>query len=50
MSESPDPLHEVIAQRTAALRGREPVWVPGAHDHEVCLDRPEVLAEFLASC
>lgn len=49
VSESPDPLHGAIAERIAALVGREPVRVAGAHDHEVYLDRPEVLAEFLAA-
>ena len=49
VSESPDPLHEDIAHRIAALVGREPVRVPDARDHEVYLDHPEVLAAFLAS-
>ncbi len=49
VSEIPDPLNGAIADRIAALVGREPVRVPGAHDHEVHLDRPEVLAEFLAA-
>jgi pimeloyl-ACP methyl ester carboxylesterase len=48
MSESPEPLHEDIAHRIAALLGREPVRVPDAKTHEVYLEHPEVLAAFLA--
>jgi hypothetical protein len=47
VSETPDPLHEAIAQRLAELTGRPVVTVKGAGSHEVYLDNPDVLADFL---
>lgn len=47
LSETPDPLHETIAQRLAELTGRPPLTVKGAGSHEVYLDNPAVLADFL---
>jgi pimeloyl-ACP methyl ester carboxylesterase len=45
----PDPLHASIAARLGELVGRPPEVVPGAHDHEVYLREPEVLAAFVAA-
>jgi pimeloyl-ACP methyl ester carboxylesterase len=47
VSESPNPLHQAIAERIADLTGDRPVTVEGAGHHEVYLDNPRVLADFL---
>jgi pimeloyl-ACP methyl ester carboxylesterase len=44
---APDPLHEAIAERIADLTAARPVTVDGAGHHEIYLDDPQVLAEFL---
>jgi pimeloyl-ACP methyl ester carboxylesterase len=49
VGEAPSPLHAAIAERLAAELGAPPLVVAGADDHEVYLDRPEVLADALAS-
>jgi pimeloyl-ACP methyl ester carboxylesterase len=43
-----DPLHAAVAEQFATALGRLPLVVAGA-DHEVYLDRPEVLADALAA-
>ena len=45
----PSPLHAAIAERLAAGLGTVPLVVAGADDHEVYLQRPEVLAVALAA-
>ena len=47
VSEAPNPLHRAIAERIAELTGEQPVTVDGAGHHEVYLDDPRVLANFL---
>lgn len=47
LSETPDPLHQAIADRLAQLTGKAPVTVDGAGTHEVYLESPEVIADFL---
>jgi pimeloyl-ACP methyl ester carboxylesterase len=42
------PLHAAVAGRLAEELGTPPLVVDGADDHEVYLDRPEVLAEALS--
>jgi pimeloyl-ACP methyl ester carboxylesterase len=44
---APDPLHQAIAERIAELTGDRPVTIDGAGHHEVYLDDPRVLADFL---
>jgi hypothetical protein len=45
----PVPVHQAISHRLAELTGHAPVTVKGAGSHEVYLERPEVLADFLQS-
>jgi pimeloyl-ACP methyl ester carboxylesterase len=47
VSEAPNPLHQAIGERIAELTGDPPVTVEGASHHEVYLDEPQVLADFL---
>ena len=47
LSETPDPLHRAIADRLAELTGHPPVTVAGAGSHEVYLEDPEVVADFV---
>jgi pimeloyl-ACP methyl ester carboxylesterase len=47
VSEAPNPLHQAIAERIAELTGEPPVTVDGAGHHEIYLDDPRVLANFL---
>jgi pimeloyl-ACP methyl ester carboxylesterase len=49
VGERPDPTHQAIAEALAPLTGRPYQRVSGADDHEIYLDRPEVLATWLAS-
>jgi hypothetical protein len=43
-----NPLLGAIAAELGAVAGRPPLVVADAHEHEVYLSRPEVLAEALA--
>jgi pimeloyl-ACP methyl ester carboxylesterase len=49
ISESPDPMHEAIGERLAALVGTACVRVPGADDHEIYLTRPDVIAGWIGA-
>ncbi len=49
VGEAASPLHAAIAERVTAMVGASPLVVAGVDDHEVYLDRPEVLADALAS-
>ncbi len=49
VGEAASPLHAAIAERLAAELGAPPLVVAGADDHEAYLDRPDVLADALAS-
>ena len=45
----PNPLHAAIATIVGELIGRPPVVADKAHDHEVYLSDPSILADFLAA-
>jgi pimeloyl-ACP methyl ester carboxylesterase len=47
VSTAPDPLHQAIAERIAGLTQSRPVTVDGAGHHEIYLDNPQILADFL---
>jgi pimeloyl-ACP methyl ester carboxylesterase len=47
LSETPDPLHRSIGDRLASLTGRAPLTVKGAGTHEVYLENPEIIADYL---
>ncbi|MBG0567083.1 alpha/beta fold hydrolase [Actinoplanes aureus] len=49
LSETPNPLHEAIGIRLGELTGQAPLTVKGADSHEVYLEKPQVIADFLES-
>ncbi len=49
VGEDASPLHAAIAERLTAQLGTSPLVVAGADDHEVYLDRPDVLADALTA-
>jgi hypothetical protein len=47
IGERPTELHAKIVEELAARSSLQVWWITGADDHEIYLDRPEVLAEAL---